>query len=550
MPNARRYPGRSRGFALTGPTGFDRLAAGSLGLEVRMRKWLTVCVYVNAIVIIGLCLYVFVLPAGMVIRSLHDPGLDGDAVPHSVWGWHRALSPKYAKWARGRVASGAAGRLTTRDIAQTEWPLFGSVFYLWATESLQTAFDQNPKAAPSAPKVYARDAIEAAAALVADPNHAGWVRQHWGDKYLEKENLFYRMLLISALTSYQKLLDDTRYEDFLRSQVESLAAEMDASPYGLLDDYPGQCYPVDIVPAIAAIRRADAVLGTDHSQFAARAIRGFQDTRLDSHTGLPAYVVSSRTGAAVDSARGVGLSFMLIWAPQLWPETARLWYDKYEQQFWQQGRWLAGFREYPEGIDVGWFAMNDVDAGPVVAGYGMAACAFGAGAVRAMGDGDRAYPLGAEAMLAAWPLPNGTLLVPRLLSNFSDAPYLGEAATLFALTRRPAVPVRRDAPLSAPAGVYLGISVLLTVGLGEIAASLWVVRRWRRDTRRTVPLPQLQCVMWLALFLAAGAAWLASAGWLGLVLLLMAQVLPHSARRRNVEAETDEPRQSVAQETR
>ncbi len=124
------------------------------------------------------------------------------------------------------------------------------------------------------PRQYARGAIEAAAALVADPNHAGWVRQHWGDDYLKKENLFYRMLLISALTSYQKLLGDTRYEAPLRRQVESLAQELEDSPHGLLDDYPGQCYPIDIVPAIAAIRRADAVLGTDHSQFVARAVRG------------------------------------------------------------------------------------------------------------------------------------------------------------------------------------------------------------------------------------------------------------------------------------
>jgi hypothetical protein len=103
----------------------------------------------------------------------------------------------------------------------------------------------------------------------------------------------------------------------------------------LLDDYPGQCYPVDIVPAIAAIRRADSVLGTDHAEFVERAVRGFEDTRLDENTGLPGYVVNSRTGKMLDSARGVDMSYMLIWAPQVWPQTARNWYDKYEKQFWQ-----------------------------------------------------------------------------------------------------------------------------------------------------------------------------------------------------------------------
>ncbi len=97
-----------------------------------------------------------------------------------------------------------------RDISGTEWPLFGSVFYLWATESLEQAAREDPSLCPVPPSQYARGAIEAAAALVADPNHAGWVRQHWGDEYLQKENLFYRMLLISALTSYQKLLGDAQ----------------------------------------------------------------------------------------------------------------------------------------------------------------------------------------------------------------------------------------------------------------------------------------------------------------------------------------------------
>jgi len=512
-----------------------------------VRKPLTVCVYVNAAAIIGLCLYAFVVPAGMLMWDLRDPGLAGDTIPRCVFRWHRALSPKYARWAQDRVASGAAGHLTTGNISGTEWPLFGSVFYLWATEAMQEAFEQDSSLSRSAPQEYARDAIAAAAALVADPNHADWVKQHWGEQYLEKENLFYRMLLISALTSYQKLLGETRYESLLRSQVESLAAELDASPHGLLDDYPGQCYPVDIVPAIAAIRRADGVFGTDHSAFAARAIRGFQGSRLDEDTGLPAYVVSSTTGKALDSARGVGLSFMLIWAPELWPETARQWYRTYRDQFWQEDRWLAGFREYPKGTDMGWFTMNDVDAGPVIAGYGMAASAFGVGVVRAMGDVDRARALAAEGLIAAWPLPNGTLLVPRLLSNFSDAPYLGEAATLFALTRPAVLKVRDSGSVGLPGVVYVGVVFLLCLGSFEIIASLWGLRRWHRHaSRRYVPAPQLQIEIWVALLVTAAAAWFSASPRLALVLLLAAQMLPRQRKCPAPSAEDEAGQPSAA----
>ncbi|HUV64853.1 MAG TPA: hypothetical protein VMW24_13220, partial [Sedimentisphaerales bacterium] len=436
----------------------------------------------------------------------------------------------------------AAAKLTTENISGTEWPVFGSVFYLWATEALQQAFHENPTLAPSSPRVYARGAIEAAAALVADPNHANWVKDHWGDAYLQKENLFYRMLLISGLASYQKLTGQSRYEALLRSQVESLARELDESPYGLLDDYPGQCYPVDILPAIAAIRRADAVLGTDHAAFASRAIRGFQETRLDEDTGLPAYMVDSRTGRAKDSARGVGLSFMLIWAPELWPDVAQEWYAKYERQFWQQGRWLAGFREYPKDIDVGWLTFNDVDAGPVVGGYGAAACAFGIGAARAMGRFDHAYPLAAQAIVGAWPLPDGTLSGPRVLSNLSDAPYLGEAAMLFALTRKP-VGAGVTAPRTGlPWSVYAGILLGLSLGAYEVLAALRKARRWhKRKAGLSVPFPAAQVALWWVLMVSAPLAWFLLSIPMGLILLLTAQLVPFRLKEQSDAAETAGP---------
>jgi len=496
-----------------------------------MKKHLTFCVNVNAVIFILISAYVLLVPAGMLIRDLQDQALYSDNIPRCAFRWHKALSPRYEKWARRRMEAGAAMKLTTKDISGTEWPMFGSVFYLWATESLQKAFDDDPTSASSAPSDYARGAIEAAAALVVDPNHASWVGDHWGDTYLEKENLFYRMLLISGLTSYQKLLGDNRYEDLLRSQAESLARELDASPYGLLDDYPGQCYPVDILPAIAAIRRADTVLGSDHTEFAARAIRGFQGTLLDRDTGLPAYVADSRTGRAGDSARGVGLSFMLIWAPELWPETARDWYTMYERQFWQQGQWFAGFREYSRDINVGKFAFSDVDAGPVIYGYGAGACAFGVGAARAMGRFDHAYALGAEAIVGSWPLPDGTLLGPRFLSNLSDAPYLGEAAVLFALTRRSIVPPEAVGGGTFPRSVHAFILLAICVGTAAVIAVLRKTKRWHKHKAAfSVPAPAVQVSLWWALILAALLAWTIVSTSIALIILLVAQFIPFLAR--------------------
>src|SRR4029077_14157666 len=136
----------------------------------------------------------FLNPGLTIIHDLTDPNIRTAGIPKSAWRLHRSLTPRYAKWATERLDSALAAQLSTANISGTEWPLFGSVFYLWATESLQDAWEKDNRPSSVAPKVYAKAAIEAAARLVIDPKQANWVKIHWGDKYLSTQNVFYRML--------------------------------------------------------------------------------------------------------------------------------------------------------------------------------------------------------------------------------------------------------------------------------------------------------------------------------------------------------------------
>jgi len=496
-----------------------------------MEKRLTWCIYVNAILLTGVAFYFFFYPAIIIIRDLNDPGLkSGDGPPRFAYPWHRSLSKKYQEWASERVASGEAANMSIQDISGTEWPVFGTVFYLWATESLQEAWEKDPSLSRVEPKVYAREAIEASAALVSDPNHAGWVRKHWGDEYLTRENLFYRMLLISGLTSYQKLTDDSKYEPLLREQTESLAHELDQSPHGLLDDYPGQCYPVDILPAIAAIYRADEVLGTDHSDFVERAVRAFQGNAVDELTGLPAYMADSRTGQGYGPARGVGIAFMLIWAPQLWEDTSQEWYASYDYHFWQREWATAGFREFAKELPNGLWWFIDVDAGPVIAGYGTAASAFGIGTTRTYNRFDQAYPLSAEALAASWPLPDGTRLGPRMFSNLSDAPYVGETALLFSLTRQRIIGEGALSDGYIPASVYFGILFYLTCGGLLLWRAIFLLKRWRKLANTLVPRPKLQLFLWIVLLTAGLVMLIFFHPAIEVLLVFLAQTLPVRGR--------------------
>jgi hypothetical protein len=483
-----------------------------------------VCRYGNFAVIVFLALYFFLLPFCLMIYYLTDLALKQEQIPRLAFRLHRSLSPKYEKWARQRVVQGNVGEIPLEDIAGTEWPLFGSVFYLLVEESLQQAWEQGRYTTSIPPNVYAKGAIEAAAALVTDPGHAAWVKQHWGENYLHRENVFYRMLLISALTSYQKLLGDEKYMPLLQEQVETLSKELDESPLGLLDDYPEQCYPTDVVAAIAAIRRADQVLGTDHSDFVKRSLRAFQGKLLDT-TGLPPYMADARTGY-IDISRGCSSQWITVWVPQLWPDKAKQFYDSFEKHFWQR-RWGAvGFREFAREASMpGWYM--DVDSGPVIAGFGASATAFGLGAARVNGRFDHAFPLGAELIAASWLLPCGTLFIPRLLSNATDAPYLGEAGVLFVLTRVPPEGTAVTKGDYLPPLVFCFLALYFGCGLLLILVSLYSFRRWKkRIAKDRLPYGNIQVAIWISLVLAGVIVCLTYELRFGLLLILLAQLLP------------------------
>jgi hypothetical protein len=487
-----------------------------------------ICLYGNIVVLIFLSFYFFILPFFIMIYYLVDPNLKTDGIPKLALFSHRSLTPKYEKWARERIKSDCAKELDIENIDGTEWPLFGSVFYLLATESLQESWEKSKDHSSIAPKTYAAEAIEAAAELVADQGHASWVKIHWGQDYLHRENVFYRMLLISAMTSYEKLLGNGKYISILRDQIETLSKELDQSPYGLLDDYPGQCYPTDIVAAIAAIKRADAVLGTDHSGFISRSVRAFQGDFVDS-TGIPPYEADSVNGI-IGKARGCSSQWITVWAPDLWPEYSKQLYENFEKHFWQERWTVAGFREFPKDQSNNeWYI--DVDSGPVIAGFGAAASAFGIGAARVNGRFDHAYPLTTEAIVLSWLLPDGTLVWPRFLSNGIHAPYLGEASLLFSLTRIPSKNLEITMSNQMPTFVYLILAAYMGTGIVIVSAAIFTLKRWKRQSKKNIPLEKIQSTVWAFLVIISVALCARHNFAAGFILLLSAQFLPRSYGR-------------------
>lgn len=430
--------------------------------------------------IAAVALWFLFLPGLSVVRDLADPAMRRPGIPGKAWRMHRDLAGPIERWERERVASGQAAHLSLRDVPSTEWPMFSAVFYLRATEALQEAWEKDHSLSKESPAVYARGAIEAAKDLILDPQHHTWVRQHWGDDYLHMQNVFFRSLLISGVTSYERLAGHGELRSLLRDQVDTLSKSLDQSPLGVLEDYPDECYPIDVVAAIGWIKRADQLLGIDRERFYARSLRGFQGTMADE-CGLVPYRVNYLTGRKNEPSRGIGNSHVLMVAQDLWPAQAKVWYDLYERHFWQERWWGAGFREYPKNYPLN--PSYDVDAGPIIDGFSTSGSAFGVAAARCNGRFDHAYTLSAQMLTACWPLPNGTQMLPRWVSRTGadHAPYLGETAILFFLTQNPPPGVTIKTGGHLVGSVYLGLVFYLGVG----GLLLWYEFRnlrklWRR----------------------------------------------------------------------
>jgi hypothetical protein len=222
---------------------------------------------------------------------------------------------------------------------------------------------------------------------------------------------------------------------------------------------------------------------------------------------------------------------LCLTAPELWPAQARQWYELYDRFFWQQRITAVGYREYPKDVPHAEWTM-DVDAGPVVAGHGVAASAFGVGAARKNGRFDRAYPLAAEMLATVGELPNGVLAMPRLLSNASEAPMLGEAAILWQLSIQPETgfPVKTGG--SIPLYVYIVLVSVTLLGVWRILEAVWTFHKARRQPEPATWAPALQIITWAILLLTAIAAFSTGRRLLGVVALVFAVMLPVVKRTR------------------
>lgn len=420
--------------------------------------------------VIVLSLLLFVYPAVIIGLVAADSQLNRTGQCRLVPMWFNSAAGRFLSWANMYLATNYAGSLHHDDIPATEWPMFGAVFFLVTAEDLRS------RGSIDTTQGTVREAVEKAAQIVASPVTATWVKTKWGNGYLDRENVFYRMLLVLGLSSYERITGGMQYHALMSRQRATLAEELGQAKLHLRDDYPNECYPADMLWAVAAIQRAARLDRTSHDKLAQSLMAAF-DGPLLAPEGLPAFQANSRTGRIVQGARGCGNSGILLFASELDPTISGRWYDAYERNFWKDTGWIAGFTEMPRDWQEDFM---DVDSGPVLCGIGSVSSAFGIGAAKTVGRVDRAAPLTTEVVACSWPTPFG-FLIPGLMGRLAVKSWsLGEVAILFSMTRptlaAETVPFKGHTPLI--------VWVLLAGYAGTGVISVWLeIRSVRRLLR-------------------------------------------------------------------
>ncbi len=280
---------------------------------------------VSGVVIVGALMFL-IYPAITICAVVFDSHLKRTGESRLVPLWFTSAAGRYLSWANMYLDTGYPKSLHHDNIAATEWPIFGSVFFLVTADDLQS------RGKIDATQGTVLAAVEKAAQVVASPATGTWVKTKWGNTYLEKENVFYRMLLILGLSSYERITGNTQYHALMSRQRVTLADELGKAKFHLRDDYPGECYPADMLWAVAAIQRAARLDGAQHDELAKNLMATF-DGPLKAKEGLPAFQANAKTGCVLQGARGCGNSGILLFAGELDPAVAGRWYDAYDRGF-------------------------------------------------------------------------------------------------------------------------------------------------------------------------------------------------------------------------
>jgi hypothetical protein len=245
---------------------------------------------------------------------------------------------------------------------------------------------------------------------------APWIMQPWRSQFVDGE--------IALMLAMRRLLrEQGTYAGLLRERLTTIVDRMRQNPLLSAESYPNECWTFCNVVALAAMRIADHLDGSDHHALLRDWAAMARKNLVDPDTGL-LFSAYTMDGLVLQGPEGSS-----IWAVAhfLRLVDAGLAAEQYRIARRQLGRELLGFG-YAAEWPAAWRTGPDVDSGAVIPVLDASAGSSGMALIGAAAFDDRDYfqALVAALNLAAFPTDDANGL------HYQASNPAGDAAMLYA----------------------------------------------------------------------------------------------------------------------
>jgi hypothetical protein len=230
------------------------------------------------------------------------------------------------------------------------------------------------------------------------------------------------------LASRRVVEEKPEYKPLLTERVNAIVARFQKNPRMLLESYPDECWMFDHCVALDAMKMADYLDGSEHSELIRDWIAMAKQKLIDPKSGL---LISSFTthGAPLAGPEGSSIWMVAHSLQLLDQDFAR---DQYQRARKELGAVTLGFgyaHEWPES----WKGEANIDSGPIIPVFDISAGSSGMAFIGASSFGDDKFlaSLAATLDFAGFPSRKGGRL------KYCASNQVGDAALLYAATLGP-----------------------------------------------------------------------------------------------------------------
>jgi hypothetical protein len=241
-------------------------------------------------------------------------------------------------------------------------------------------------------------------------------------------SLFLDGEIAMMLASRQLVAENAEYRPLLQERIKIIVDGLQSSPNHVLESYPNECWTFDHAVALAAIRMADHLDGTDHSGLCRDWIEMAKHKLVHKESGLLLSAFTTDYGP-IYGPEGSSIWMVAHCLQIVDPIFARHQYDLARKQIACVTLGFGYAREWPDS----WTGPADIDSGPIIPVFKVSAGSSGMAFIAASAFDDQSYlsSLAATLDFAGFPSHrNGGL-------KYCASNQVGDAALLYAATLGP-----------------------------------------------------------------------------------------------------------------